>query len=75
MAKGLDRVLEAVEDVCQFHRYLEVIELRQDYVLAKRLYLKMEAIVEKYPRNNSLKNKLDEAGRYIWPHGVPAKIK
>lgn len=64
------RVYTAVEDVCQFHRYLDRISSRR-YSLRQDtgLYEKMQAIMEKYPKNNSLKNKLDEAERYIWPHG------
>lgn len=37
--------------------------------LMQELYEKMEAITDKYPKNNSLRNKLDEAEKYIWPNG------
>ena len=37
--------------------------------MARTLYHKMKEVSEKYPQNNSLKNKLDEAEKAIWPHG------
>lgn len=35
----------------------------------QELYIKMQKIADKYAGNPSLKNKLDEAERYIWPNG------
>jgi hypothetical protein len=87
-------VAEAVEDVCQFHRYIgKISDYMEDAIaykmftltygkvptnmrtakdskhLALTLYHKLLEIAEKYPQNNSLKNKLDEAEKYIWPNG------
>lgn len=71
-------VSEAVEDVCQFHRYLDslcstyrgsCIDRHQTQEAKKeteRLYGELERLAKKYPTNNSLKNKMDEARRYVW---------
>ncbi|VVB79372.1 Uncharacterised protein [uncultured archaeon] len=69
-------ISEAVEDVCQFHRYLDKIESlsRGRYGCSGsdqeiKMYSHMQTIMEKYPKNNSLKNKLDEAEKLVWPNG------
>jgi hypothetical protein len=42
---------------------------RDSKEMARVLYQHMQEIADKYPRNNSLKNKLDEAKKCIWPQG------
>lgn len=62
----------AVEDVCLFHRYLDRIydvPFFGPHPIKQELYVKMESLAEKYSGNNSLKNKLDEAEKLVWPFG------
>jgi hypothetical protein len=70
---------EVARDYNSFYSFLDVARgisgfserdspaLRRD--LKTTAYQRMEGIVEKYPVDSVLRNKLDEAERAIWPNG------
>jgi len=67
---------EVARDYNRFYSFLDItrgITSRKDeFVLMgerRVAYRQMEGIAQKYPHDNTLRNKLDEAERALWLHG------
>jgi hypothetical protein len=56
-----------MDDKRYIRHLTEIIEHENN--CSEELYKKMQTISEKYPLNNSLKNKLDAVERILWPVG------
>ncbi len=59
---------KAVQDTCSFFAYYDVVRGLVKNARKgdrKRAYEEMQALQKKYPRNNVLKNKLDDAKEYL----------